>query len=192
MAQVTTAIAYIGSYQPFERPPQNLALWTAIPRGLQTFSANTVALDAKPINDIQLLSLTAILPPNFGYVFANVALSISQDVADAWDAPFLLNLQNFYWATQQQSLGLSISAMLGSLSGGFGTVRSYADKSSAFNYPIIGTKDTTGIQINLQATNQAAPAGAAGTVDSFISFWQFDLEQIRKYAINSPIPTTAR
>jgi len=192
VAQVTTAISLVGSFQPFERPPQAMALWTAIPRGLQSLTATAATLDAKPINDIQLLTLTAILPPNFGYVFADVALSIAQDVADAWDPAFILNLQNFYRAPQAVSLGLSISAMLPSLAGGFGTVRSTAEKTGALSFPIVGTKETTGIQINLQATNQAAPAGAAGTVNCYISFWQFDLEQIFKFPINSPIPTNAR
>lgn len=192
MAQVTTAISFTGSYQPFERPPQAISLWSAIPRGLQSFSVDTQLLDAKPINDIQLLTITATIPPNFGYVFADVALTISQDVADAWDPAFILNLQNFYRAPQTVSLGLSISAMLPSIAGGFGTVRATAEKTGAFSFPIVGVKDTTGIQINLQATNQAAPAGAIGTVNAYISFWQFDLEQIFKYPINSPIPTNAR
>ncbi len=192
MAQVTTAIAMVGSYQPFERPPQNIALWTAIPRGLQSFTINTQSLDAKPINDIHLLSCTATLPPNFGYVFSEVALQISQDVADAWDPAFLLNLQTFYWAPEAVSNGLSISAMLPSLASGFGTVRCFAGRTGAFAFPLIGTPGTSGIAINLQATNQAAPAGAAGVVDAYINFWQFDLEQIRKFPINSPVPTSSR
>lgn len=192
MAQVTTAISFVSSYQPFERPPQAVSLWTAIPRGLQSFTVNTQAIDAKPLNDIALLTITAQLPPNFGYVFADVALQISQDLAVDWDPNYILNLQSFYRAPQAVSLGLSISAMLPSLAGGFGTVRSTAEKTGAFSFPIVGTKGTSGILINLQATNQAAAATTTGVCDAYISFWQFDLEQIFKYPINSPIPVNAR
>lgn len=188
MAQVTTAISFVGSFQPFERPPQAVALWTAIPRGLQSFTATGV-LDAKPINDTQLLTITATLPPNFGYVFADVALEVTQDVAAAWDQAFILNLQSFYRGGVP---GLSITAPLASQVGGFDTVRAFADKTGAFSFPIVGNKGSSGVLINLQATNQAAPAGAAGGINAYISFWQFDLEQLFKYPINSPIPTNAR
>lgn len=192
MAVVDTSIAMTSVYQPFERPPQNLTLWSAIPRGLHSFLVATAALDAKPVNDTHLLTLTALLPPSFGYVFADIGLAIAQDKADDWDAAFIFNLQNFYRAAEPLSVALSMSHAISWLSGGFGTVRASADKIGAFAFPIIGTPGTTGIQISIQATNSTAAQALAGTVNAYVAFWQFDLEQIRKFPINSPAPTNAR
>jgi len=192
MAQVTTAITFAQSYRPFERPPQNLTLWSTIPRGLQSLTIDGQTLDAKPVNDIQLLTLTATLPPNFGYVFADMMLSISQDVADDWDPAFAFNMQNFYIGPVPLVIGLSATYNAASTSGGFGTVRSAAKIDGDFSFPFYGIPTTSGAQINLQATNQAAAVGAAGTVNAYLSFWQFDLEQIRKFPINTPIPVTSR
>ncbi len=193
MATVTTAIAMSNSYVPFERPPQNLTLWSAIPRGIQTFIVATGTLDAKPINDDQVLSLTAILPPNFGYVFADFALQINQDRALDWDNFASLNLQNFYRAPLVLSVALQMTVTLDfPVTGLLGDVRSSAEKPSAFGFPIIGSQGTTGVQVSITAANDNNTAALAGTVNSYVSFWQFDLEQVRKHPINTPIPTNAR
>jgi len=183
------------SYVPYERPPQPMTLWSAIPRGLQTFFLAAATLDAKAINDDFLLSIRATIPPNFAYVMNEVSWTISQDRALDWEDVCLLNLQNFYrgldlnnpvsgnWMNPTQSLD----------QGGVSDVRTMGNGTLNWpTSPMIGTASTTGIQINFQAINGAAAAAAAGTVDFFISFWQFDLEQIRKYPINSPQPVHAR
>ncbi len=192
MALVTVALGLIPTYTPYERPPQPVTLWSAIPRGLQSFTLPQTALTAKPINDDELITLTATIPPNYGYVFADSALHITQDVASDWDPFYTINLQNFYRAPLSQSVALSLVSNEPFETSGFGTVRAGAAKSTAFSYPIIGSPGTTGIQINIQATNGANPAGATGTLQAVISFWQFDLEQVRKFPINSPIPTNSR
>ncbi len=193
MAVVTTAIGMVNSYVPYERPPQYLTLWSAIPRGLQSFVVASGTLDAKPVNDDQVLSLTAILPPNFGYVFADFALQINQDRALDWDNFASLNLQNFYRSAVVLSVALQMTVSLDfPVTGLNGDVRSSAEKPSAFGFPIIGTQGTSGVQISITAANDNNTAAAAGTVNSYVSFWQFDLEQLRKYQINTPIPVNSR
>ncbi len=192
MALVTVALGLIPTYTPFERPPQPVTLWSAIPRGLQSFTLPQTALTAKPVNDDELITLTATLPPNYGYVFADSALHITQDRAIDWDAFYTINLQNFYRAPLSQSVAMSITANLPFLDSGFGTVRAGADKSSAFSYPIIGSPGTSGVLLTLQATNGNNTVAVAGTLTAVVSFWQFDLEQVRKYPINSPTPVNAR
>jgi len=180
-------------YVPYERPPEQFTLWSAIPRGLQSFIAS-VQLDAKALNDTALLNLNATLPPNFGYVLMDVNVSISQDTAVNWSAIFNLNLQQFYRATGSAVIGLNGNWVQEfNVNDAFGVVgRALQVVQPWPSFPMIGTPTTAGILINMTMANPAAGAALAGTVNAYMSWWQFDLEQIRKFPINSPIPTHPR
>jgi len=195
MADDIQNVAMLGSYQPYERPPQTLTLWSAIPRGLQSFIVATQALDAKALNDRAILNLNATLPPKFGYVMADVQVHITQDQAADWEDTCSLNLQNYYRASEVESVALS-SIYLSSFRNVFQAeqrVMTRTEKASTFpSFPIIGTPGTSGVLIVLNMVNAQAAAAAIGTINAYISFWQFDLEQIRKFPINSPIPTHSR
>lgn len=193
MALDIQVIAMTPTYVPYERPPQPLTLWSAIPRGLQSFLVDGQVLDAKAINDTQLLQLTATLPPNFGYVMNVANVSIAQDKASAWQPIFNLNLQNYYRAPESVSLGLSSD-----------WAQSFPENSIQEDgralsvdqpwptFPIIGVEGTSGVLSVLSGGNRDSAAALAGTVNAYLSFWQFDLEQIRKYPINSPQPVHSR
>lgn len=201
MAVVATVIPMTSTYRPFERPPEGLTLWSAIPRGLQSFVVPGTALDAKPAGDEQTLSLTATLPPNFGYVLMDYSVSIAQDAAAKWADEINLNLQNFFIAPESLSIAMSHTWTdtfptqgpdLGALSDA--TVRNTRHLAGfpLPSFPMYAPVGVSGILINIQAHNDGADVATAGTVNAYISFWQFDLEQIRKYPINSPFPTHAR
>lgn len=193
MALVIQTKLLTPSYVPYERPSQPATLWTAIPRGLQSFISAGTQLEAKPVNDTFILSMTATLPPNFAYVMADINVTISQDRAVDWDNKLNLNLQNFYRANESLALGLS---------GNYGfefptmaidnTQRNILVNQALPGFPIVGTQGTSGAQIVVTAWNSNVTVAATGTIDAFVSFWQFDLEQIRKYPINSPIPVHSR
>jgi len=193
MALVIQNEAMVGSYIPYERPPQPITLWSAIPRGLQSFVVDGQSLDLILINNDALLNLTATLPPNFGYVMQDAGLTLSMEQAgSAWDNNYNLNLQNFYRAPGQ-SLGFAGNWVQDMVD----TAQDRSTKNSSNRqpwpaFPMIGTEGTTGIQIVMSTFNNAQTARSAGTINAFIAFWQFDLEQIRKFPINSPIPTHAR
>ncbi len=180
------------SYVPYERPPQNLTLWSAIPRGLQSFIVDTQQLDLKAVNDVQQLNLTATLPPNFGYVMVDMNFSITQDRAVDWQANTNLNLQNYYRAPLNISVGVSTTWSQSLLPGLTDSSRHYVKVQPFPAFPIIGAQGTTGVLVVINGRNNQAAAAAVGTVNAFISFWQFDLEQIRKFPINSPTPTHPR
>lgn len=195
MAIDTQTIAMTGSYVPYERPPQPLTLWSAIPRGIQSFIVPTAALDAKALNDSMILALTATLPPNFGYVMADIMVTIAQDEANDWNNVLIFNLQNFYRAPPSLSIGLSatwLANFSNQADGLLRALRGVESQGSWPTFPLIGSEDTSGVQVRITITNPAAAATTAGTVNAFVSFWQFDLEQIRKYPINSPFPTHSR
>ncbi len=192
MALVIQTELAVGSFVPYERPPQPLTLWSAIPRGLQSFVVDGLALDAIGSGDDALLQITATLPPNFGYVMHDLNLTLSMGNAGIdWAATMNLNLQRFYRAPQSLALnGNWTQSMVAPAQDG--TTKNLSKVQPWPTFPMIGTDTTTGILINVSTFNNAGTVRVAGTIQFWISFWQFDLEQIRKFPINSPQPVQAR
>lgn len=192
MANVAVAIAMEPTYIAYERPPDQQALWSAIPRGLRGFVVETGTLTAKPLNDTETIVLSGTLPGNFAYVFAEIGLTLRQDTMSDWDSEYTLNLQNYY---QGGHLGLSGNwnfdlAIFGLIGDGRGAGHTATDPVP--RAPMWAPRGTSGILIAISSFNSANPAAALGTIDCYINFWEFDLEQIRKYPINAPFPTHSR
>lgn len=192
MALVIQTVAGVSTYVPYERPPQNVTLWSVIPRGLQTFTW-VQTLDAILVTDDALLNLTAILPPNFGYVMSDANLKLSMVAAGSeWSPNAIFNMSNFLRAPADISVLMSsdwVQRM---------TVSDNTDSSKSLvvdqawpTFPLISS-NSSGISTVLSAFNNAQNARAAGVFFAYLSFWQFDLEQIRKFPINSPFPVHAR
>ena len=85
-ALVSDAHESLDRYQPFQRPPDRVALTTAIPRGLRTFVLPGRALAAKPINDEIMLRINMTLRAGKAYVFNELQLSLVVDTA--WTCAF--------------------------------------------------------------------------------------------------------
>ncbi len=182
-----------GSFVPYERPPQPYTLWSAIPRGLQSFIAANATLEAITGGNELLLNLTATLPPNFAYVMADMNLTIAQSLGSQWANECNLNLQNFYRTTLDLAVALASDWPEQMLNVAQDlTTRNMRLNNPLPSFPIIGAEGTTGVQVNLSYFNNAGNAATAGTINAYCSFWQFDLEQVRKFPINSPQPTHAR
>ena len=194
MANVAVAITMEPTYLPFERTPDNVALWTAIPRGLRGFVVEFGTVTAKPVNDTLTLALTATLPQNFAYVFADIALSVRGDTASDWDSEYSLNLQRFY---QGDAHGIALAM---NWSFDFATMnldratlgQGHTAIQQRPTFPMWAPSTGAGIGIVINAFNSAAAVAAVGNVSAYINFWEFDLEQIRKYPINSPFPVHVR
>ncbi len=192
MALVIQNVVGVSSYQPYERPPDPVALWSAIPRGLQTFFFTT-ALDAITVGNNALLNLNSTLPVNFGYVMADAAVTLSMvGAGNDWNRTFILTMNNFYRGPPSEAIPL-VARWLQELdaSDHIGDAKSMKQLYPWPTYPMVAP-DVTGISAVMSMFNNATTARAAGVLFGYISFWVFDLEQIRKYAINSPIPTHSR
>lgn len=191
MANVAVAIAMVPTYLAYERPPDIVALWSAIPRGLRGFQVELDAVTAKPVNDTLTLALTGTLPTGFAYVFAEIALSVRGDTMSDWDSEYSLNLQNFHQGSLALAMNWSFDFALMNLdSQTRGQGHTAIDQTP--RQPIFAARGASGIAIVINAFNSAAAVAAAGNVSAYITFWEFDLEQIRKYPINAPLPTHSR
>lgn len=192
MALVVDTRVGVQSFVPYERPPQPYTLWSAIPRGLMSFIAAVSEIQLKPINDQLLVQMTGTLPPNFAYVMADANISVAIATVTTWHPDCNLNMQNFYRGGDE-STGLS-----GNFPQDFDTVSVLNDLRAMKRdgpwptFPMIAPGGSSGIQFVLSAWNADAAAIGTGILNAYISFWQFDLEQIRKFPINSPQPVHAR
>lgn len=190
MANVEVAIAMTPTYLPFERPPDRAALWSAIPRGLRGFVIPSATLTAKPVNDTETFVLSGTLGPNFAYILAEISVRLAQDRAQDWEREYSLNLQNFYQGNValSQNWNFPFSTIgLGSLALGNGPAAVRMPMA-----PITAPRGTAGVLISITGFNDAAAVAAAGVIACYINFWEFDLEQARKYPINAPLPTHSR
>lgn len=183
-------------YIPYERPPDSVALWTAIPRGLFSFVVSA-ALDAKAIGDEALVSILGTLPPNFAYVMEGAHWNIVQNRAFDWEDRVNLNLQNFFRSPVNTGVALTANYAHGSQTNAQNSqTRSIISSNNTEpwpSFPMVAPDGTSGVAINFSGwNNDTVNATTVGTINFWISFWQFDLEQIRKYPINSPLPVQAR
>jgi len=193
MAVVVTALTFVADYVPYERPPQPVTLWSAIPRGLFTGIVNAGVLDAKPVNDQQQLTITMTLPPNFGYVMSDSQLEVFQNRAADWNSRCQVQLTNFIRGAAGNVQGLTASYPQ-NMQDTTGVAASKAMQVLAPwpTMPIVASEPGAPTIVLMEARNNNATVATAGTVMAFASFWQFDLEQIRKYPINSPQPVHSR
>lgn len=190
MANVATTIEMDPTYRPFERPPDPQALWSVVPRGLRGFVVPFSIIDAKPVNDTQTLTLNGQLPPNYAYIFAAIGMRIAQDRLRDWTDVYTMNLQSWYEGRTAISMSWNFSR------GDSGLVINESTNESPLrtvpNQPMWAPATSSGIQIIISTFNDAATVAGAGNVSFFMNFWEFDLEQVRKFPINTPFPTHSR
>ena len=179
----------VPTYLPFERPPDPQALWTAIPRGLRGGLVELEALDAKPISDQQTLNISLTLPSNFAYVFSECGLILNQNQADDWDDEYFINLQSYY---QGSFLSMTWAYSFRLIMGSGTRANDAKSQNNPPRAPMWAPRGTSGIQFVMSTFNNNSAAATAGSVGAFVTFWEFDLEQVRKFPINAPIPTHPR
>lgn len=140
-------------------------------------------LAAKPINDDEVLSVTWTLPGGFGYVLNELHLNIQQDVQSDWD-------NRGHWRLSQSSqanlnfdyrIPIDFLSFVGSV-GSLTELRATKINGILTRTPIIPR--VTGATNSLHFVNLADPAGAAGTVDALISFWEYDLQQLQYFPVH--------
>ncbi len=191
MANVSVVIAMDPIYRPFERPSDPEILWSSIPRGLRGFVVQSGVIPTKPLNDTMTFALTAVLPPNYAYIFSEVGLRLTQDTMGDWSKNYILNMSNWFQGISGMSMNWSFPRIdIGRNSDGSAMApgaRDHVPKS-----PMWAEKETAGININISIFNTGTPESAVGGFSAFINFWEFDLEQVRKFPVNAPVPTHSR
>lgn len=156
-----------------------------IPRGLITYTgADAIAL--KGAGDETVYALTLTMPPNFAYLLRNLMVTmVSDDLTNNFNLigkgsyagdSFAFSLVNPPWNL--------ISA------GEF--IEGAAVKASRIWVPGAGTPKLIlqgGDRVAAELTDMDAGASTAGDMFYFYEFYVFDITQIDKWELNTPIPT---
>ncbi len=197
MAVVLTSLVATFVRTVFVKPPDSVRGFTSMPRAIVNFSLLDATLDAKPVNDQQELIIACDLPGNLAYRFLEYNWSITQDVANDWIGFAYMELLNAVrglppGAVQRHAIILNDTTRIPQA--GEMQVARNGDITDMPKY-LIQTNprgSPASPVITFKATNQAAAVGAAGTVDFYASFMEFDIEQVELFPVHWAPPVYIR
>lgn len=191
MSVVTDSFSMFGFRTPFIKIPDAPRMFTAMPRALFSFETLAGVVSAKPINDQQVLLMSMNLPTEFAYRMVELNISVLQDVATSWETVGHLEVTNGIRGSAQGLVtrhpvpiaGLPRRAVMNMF---------LADMRPPPGYVIQATRPGVAPVMTFETTNVTDPAGAAGTVNFFASFMEYELEQVQIYPVHSPTLTYGR
>jgi len=171
------------AYTPYQRPPDNVARTTAIPRGLLSFVLRGAATAAKPATDTYLLTINATLPAGFGYVLNEIHLNLVVDRAPDFNGTAVMRLSQPSNALRDFDYRMPLAFSSFSINGGpEGAIATGRGPQGLMRTPIVPPRD--GSTFSLSASNPNTTAMAVGTADAVISFWEYDLQQLQYYFVH--------
>lgn len=193
MALVTDTIVFTTQWQPFERPPDAMTVRTAIPRGIRSFTLRK-ATAVKPLNDTYLGNFTAQLPPNFAYLMSDFGFTFQVNTASDLASVCTIRLADFLPIAEPAAASFfPVTMKLLSIDGVTnGASSALVEGASLPRMVLFGAEQLIGVQASVRIANLAAAAMAAGTITSFMSFYEYDLEQARNFPVNSPVIVSLR
>lgn len=196
MALVNQVVSGVRAYVPLEGMSEAQRLVSAAPRGLVRFSF-TAALTAKPINDDYNLQITCSLPLNFAYVLSSMSYSIQVDTATDFNAVAKVRVFNglaHLPPGNTQSLPLDMSNYNDAGTGAPERIANFSlgELRSWFPNPIWAPANASGMSFILNHDNGADPAAAAGLINFFATFYQYELNQAVRFPLNFPFPVGVR
>ncbi len=180
MAIVTNNVTAQFRREVFVKPADMQRMYTPMPRAIVTFLTNSAVVSAKPINDQQVVDIQVNLPLEFAYRMIDVDLRIRQDVAFAWQFGGELNVTSSVRGLSGITFSHPMVATAETNSAGF-------VQQTHWNVSRIPTaimqSPRSGIApfLDFRVTNSTAPAGAAGTMNFFCRFYEFDIEQVQMF-----------
>lgn len=187
MATITSSLVPAAERIGYIAPVPNQELWqTPIPRGEVVFSLINGAITVSGAGDNQLLLITATLPSGFAYVLAESYLSIKNADVDAWQAVARFRLRDSSntprWSIHQR---YEAGAVINETTANF--TRTYQLNCTPMQKVMLCDRATSG-ELVVSCMNLTLDQ-AAGTVDFFCRFYQFDLNQGFHWAVNTAFPT---
>ncbi len=197
MAVVTTQLVATLSRTVFVKPPDVVRQFTAIPRAIVNFNILNGVIDAKPVNDSQELLVSFTLDPTFAYKLVDLSMSLVQDVANDWNVRGYLELTN---AVRNLELGATErhAVILDDAIQTPGQSEMWIARMAAVHnlprYVIQAPPGGGGAEpvTVFRAVNQNAAVGAAGTMNFFLTFFEYEIEQAEFYALHYPVQVYER
>ncbi len=167
-----------------------------MPRAMVNYNIVNGVISAKPINDQQELIIGLTIEQNFAYRFLEFSISLIQDVAFAWGPRAYFELTNAIRNTAVSSTQRHPVVLEDVTRIPVPSEMWIARAAAETNLPryIIQTRPGTQSApvVTFKATNQSDPAGAAGTVNFYASFLEYDIEQVERFPLHWPLSTWTR
>ncbi len=194
VAVVTDNLTYSSSYQAFERPPDYQSNYSLIPRGIRRFFSTQTAITAKPVNDTYDLFVTATLPRNFAYVLRAFMMKVVVDTVSDWGSEVELLITRGIpgQGASQQAIHMVSTLRTPATATPQRCVSGRDQAMAQFVGPMWATDPVLSVAFRMAMSNVAAAVGAAGTLQTHVEFYEYDLSQAQRYWINTPTPTIKR
>ncbi len=180
----------------FLKPRDMVRELTPIPRALLNFSVSGGTVTLKALNDTYRADVSLVLPFQFAYRLMELTQTINQDTANDYASiPYLAVLNGIRRIPQGTTVRFPWN-----LVDTFQATDPPVEQNMV--RPIDGHVRPTGIlqsivsrvspTITFHTFNQTAAAAAAGTIDFFCSFLEYDLEQVERFPVHYPVLTYDR
>lgn len=169
----------------FTKPPDYMRFGTAIPRSIVNFFLNQTAVAAKPVNDQEELLVRCPLDPTFAYRLVDFSVSLIQDVAHDWETRGWIEVSGAIRGVPDSTVARH-SVVLDDIFDNSSSEMwiAAADKESQ-RLPSYIIQDVGGVLLfDFKASNQTAAAGAAGTIDAYMTFFEYEIEQAQYFALH--------
>lgn len=187
MAVVQDSFTASLSRTVFTKPPDPARQYSALPRALVNFVVNDGTISAKPLNDQQELEIECVLDPKFAYRLVDMSIDLVQDVANDWTSRAYLEITNMVrnlptGSRQRHTIVLEDTIRVPTAVEMWIAIGSRQDRLPT--YILQSHPGGFGPEFDFHATNQVAAAGAAGVVNAFFSFFEYEIEQAEYVALH--------
>ncbi len=190
MAVVSDQFGSTFARTSFIKRPDPTRMFTAEPRAIITFNIFNGTISAKPVNDTQNLVIALDLPVAFAYRMIELNCVLTQDVANDWERGVFLEATNAIRTLEAGSVqrhpGNSISTVRRNLTG------MWLIDLDVPRYIMQAVRPGIAVTMTFEASNNNATVGAAGVVNFYASFFEYEIEQAIMYPIHYPALTLGR
>ncbi len=186
MAVVNTVLGSTLQRTVFTKPPDAQRQYTPIPRAVVNAFIIEGVLDAKPVNDTQELQIAVVLDPKFVYQLVDFNVSAIQDVANDWNVRGYIEIQNGIrnlpagmttrWSVPLDDTRQNVTATEVWIARGI--------NFEGMPRFLIQARPGQLAIFNFFAHNPTAAVGAAGVIDSYFSFFEYEIEQAQYFALH--------
>jgi len=187
MAVVTVAVVDSAPFATkWEMPNNYQGIRSPIPRGLITYQGSD-AIATLSAGDETSYQLSTVMPPGFAYLPRNISLHFQSD-----------DLVNNFGLN-----GLMIYNFVGQLSNARRPTYNLTSSGEAIGLAVIARKVwvpgtgtgklllTGGDSIVFQLSDMDSGGSTAGSLAYYIEYYVFDIDQVDKWEVNTPIPVIA-
>ncbi len=195
MAVVLVSLSATRTRQVFRKPTDLVREFSPWPRALVMFSILDGAITLKALNNTEELIISMVLDFRFAYRMVDLNASLTQDTANDWRAVAYLEMINSVRGTPVGTNTRYPIALQDT------TIRDSSDDELwvAAGVPerlphtiIQATRPAIAPTVNFNAVNITAAAAAAGTVNFYASFLEYDIEQVENLPIHYPVSVLSR